>query len=338
MSLIPVDKIRSTAEKAFIQAGVSPSFAAVQADLLIEAELRGHASHGLLRLPRLVARIKAGVADPAATGQQSWRGSAFLSVEGQNGLGPVVAMSALDALCDRVSETGVALSAIRNCNHLGMLAWYARKIAERGKVLIALTTSEALVHPWGGRYAMIGTNPIAIGVPADPQPFVMDMATSQVSMGKLHDYANRGKSIPEGWALDEAGNTTTDAAAATKGSIAPFGGPKGYALGLGFEVLVGVLTASALGTDVEGTLDDDMVCNKGDIFIVMEPASRDFASISAYLDTIRNMPAADPDRPVAIPGDRAGAEYNRCLETGHEPDPEIWRTICALANDTVTEF
>ncbi len=219
-----------------------------------------------------------------------------------------------------------------------MLAWYARKVAERGKVLVALTTSEALVHPWGGRQAMIGTNPIAIGVPADPQPFVMDMATSLVSMGKLHDHANRGQAIPNGWALDEAGNATNDAAVATNGSIAPFGGPKGYALGLGFEVLVGALTASALGTDVKGTLDDDMACNKGDVFIIMEPASGAFAPVSAYLDAIRNMPAADPDRPVAIPGDRAGAERIRRLEAGYEPDPEIWRTICALAENNDLEF
>lgn len=338
MPFIHIDRIRKTAETALEQVGVSPEFAAMQVDLLLEAELSGHASHGLLRLPRLVKRIQSGVASPAATGKQSWRGNSFLSVEGENGLGPVVAMSALDSLCSRVNETGVALAAIRNCNHLGMLAWYARKIAERGKVLIALTTSEALVHPWNGRSAMIGTNPIAIGVPADPRPFVMDMATGKVSMGKLHDYANRGEAIPEGWALDEAGNATTNAAEGTKGAIAPFGGPKGYALGLSFEVLVGALTASALGTDVKGTLDDDQVCNKGDVFIVIEPNASSMASITSYLDLIRNMPSSTPDSSVAIPGDRAEKVRLQRLETGLKPDPKIWEMIRSLAENTEREY
>src|SRR5690606_34961065 len=187
--------------------------------------IKGHVSHGLLRLPRLIQRIKNGVADPNATGTISWRGSALLDVDGQNGLGPVVALHAMNRSCAKVEETGVATAAIKNCNHLGMLAWYAEKVASSGKVILALTTSEALVHPWGGRKAMIGTNPIAIGVPAHPRPFVLDMATSEVSMGKIHDYANRQEPIPSGWALDKDGNSTTDARAATQGAIAPFGGP-----------------------------------------------------------------------------------------------------------------
>lgn len=326
-------ELKKTSEAALIRAGVSSRNAEIQVDLLLDAELRGHASHGLLRLPRLVRRIQNGVASANATGLHSWTGEGFLSVDGQNGLGPVVAMTALDQLCDRVERKGVAIAAIRDCNHLGMLAWYARAIALRGKVLLALTTSEALVHPWGGRKAMVGTNPIAIGVPADPRPFVMDMATSLVSMGKIHDHTNRGQDIPEGWALDENGDPTTDARAGTRGAIAPFGGPKGYALGLGFEVLVAALAGSALGTDVVGTLDDDKACNKGDVFTVMQPDAAAFRPVSAYLEAIRAMPPADPDRPVSVPGDRAERVHAERTAVGHTPDPEIWQQIRALAGE-----
>src|SRR5690606_16166677 len=158
-----------------------------QADLLLEAELRGRASHGLLRLQRIIERIHNGVADPVTAGEHNWRGN-ILEVDGKRGLGPVVASAALDLLAERAHEQGIAIGAIRNNNHLGMLAWYADRIARRGLILIALCNSEALVHPWGGRKAMIGTNPIAIGVPTAAEPFVLDMATSLVSMGQIHNY------------------------------------------------------------------------------------------------------------------------------------------------------
>jgi len=161
--------------------------------------------------------------------------------------GQISTRAALDAIIPRAKEDGIAIAAIRNTNHLGALAYYAEHVAGLGLTCIALTISEALVHPWGGRKAMIGTNPIAIGVPADPTPMVLDMATGLVSMGKIHDHANRGAPIPLGWALDEKGDPTTDASAAKKGAIAPFGGPKGYALGIAFEVLVASLAASAIG-------------------------------------------------------------------------------------------
>ncbi|WP_292333247.1 Ldh family oxidoreductase [Mesorhizobium sp.] len=257
---------------ALCKAGVSEEFAQLQLSLLLEAELRGTTSHGLLRLPRVVERIVSGATDPASTGKGTWRGAALLEVEGEHGLGPIVAKFALDQVTQRATTCGVAVAAIRNCDHLGMLAWYAEQVAKKGQILIALTISEALVHPWGGRQAMLGTNPIAIGVPSEPEPFVLDMATSLVSMGKIHDHANRGMPIPIEWALDANGNPTTNASAAKDGSIAPFGGAKGYALGLAFELLVTALTASATGRDVKGTLDPVHPCNKGDVFIVLEPA------------------------------------------------------------------
>ena len=189
---------------------------------------------------------------PGACGTQAWTARSFLSVDGNRGLGPVVAMAALETDHARApAKTARAIAAIRNANHLGALAYYAEHVASLGLTCIALTISEALVHPWGGRKALVGTNPIAIGVPADPTPLVMDMATGLVSMGKIHDHANRHEPIPPNWALDENGDPTTDAVAAKKGAIAPFGGAKGYALGLAFEVLVASLASSAIGTAVK---------------------------------------------------------------------------------------
>jgi LDH2 family malate/lactate/ureidoglycolate dehydrogenase len=186
---------------------------------------------------------------------------------------------------------------------------------------------------------MIGTNPIAIGVPAEPAPMVLDMATGLVSMGKIHDHANRGAPIPLGWALDENGDPTTDASAAKKGAIAPFGGPKGYALGIAFEVLVASLAASAIGTGVKGTLDSVNVSNKGDLFIVIAPPHAEGAKalVTEYLNDIRGAAPADPEHPVLAPGDRAHKVRAQSLQRGMFIDDGLWSDLQKLAEESRKE-
>jgi L-2-hydroxycarboxylate dehydrogenase (NAD+) len=331
--LVPVEELRALAEGILCANGVPPAHAKIQAGLFVEAERRAVPSHGLLRLRRVIERIKAGLSVPGACGTQEWTARSFLSVDGNRGLGPVVAMAALEAIMPRAREDGIAIAVIRNANHLGALAYYAEHVARQGLTCISLTISEALVHPWGGRKALIGTNPIAIGVPADPTPLVMDMATGLVSMGKIHDYANRHEPIPPNWALDEHGDPTTDAAAAKKGAIAPFGGAKGYALGLAFEVLVASLAASAIGTAVKGTLDSVNVSNKGDVFIVIAPPHAQSARllVTEYLEAIRGTTPADPAHPVLVPGDRAHAACQQALQTGIYLDDGLWEDLQTLA-------
>jgi L-2-hydroxycarboxylate dehydrogenase (NAD+) len=328
---VPVDLVRTRAEAALKRVGVPGPQAALQADLLIEAELRGRASHGLMRLPRIVSRILNGVAHPTESGAHRWRGS-MLDVDGLKGLGPVVAMSALRTLEAKAIADGVALAAISNSNHIGMLAYYAEAAASHGFVAIVLSTSEALVHPWGGSRALLGTNPIAIGCPTSEAPFVMDMATGLVSMGQIHDYAARGAPLPSGWALDADGAPTTDADAAKSGAIAPFGGAKGYALSLALEVLVTALTGAAIGRAVEGTLDEDRVCNKGDVFLVARPRSTAGLTerITAFLHEVRA--SAKPHGAVLIPGDRALVERAQRLRLGLPLPGPLWDRIQALAD------
>lgn len=302
--------------------------AALQVDLLLEGDLRGVSSHGLLRLPRIIRRIMSGAADPVQVGVHEWRGRAFLQTDGKSGLGPVVAGAAIEQLEARISETGIAIAAIRNCNHLGMLGYYAERAARKGYVMIALTTSEALVHPWGGTRAMIGTNPIAIGLPTgkkgEADVFMADAATSLVSMGEIHDHANRNEPIPPGWALDAQGRGTTDAEAAKSGAIAPFGGAKGYALGLAFELLVTSLTRAAIGRDVTGTLDDSSPCNKGDVFILIDGPDVD---LRGYLQALRNEEPAEGFTQVTIPGERGRAARDLRLRDGIELPDALWQEL-----------
>ncbi len=330
------EQLSEMVERILARQGVPAEHAQVQATLFIGAQMRGTASHGLLRLRRVVERLKAGLQVAGETGWQEWTAKSFLSVDGRRGLGPVVARAALDAVIPRARETGIAIAAIRNAGHLGAIAYYADYVARQGLTVICLTISEALVHPFGGRKAMIGTNPIAIGVPATPEPLVLDMATSLVSMGKIHDYANRGAPIPEGWALDADGNPTTDAARAKDGAITPFGGAKGYALGLAFEVLVASLAESAIGAGVHGTLDSQHPSNKGDLFIVIAPPHAESAKalVTEYLAAIRNSPPADPARPVLIPGDRAHAARDKSRAEGVTLDDGLWEDLKKLDTET----
>jgi L-2-hydroxycarboxylate dehydrogenase (NAD+) len=330
--LITPDEAIAVAVAALIKAGVPQAAAQVQAQLLVDSEQRGLPSHGLLRLPRLVERIHNGVADPVSVGEHRWHGDAMLLVDGGNGLGPVVAREALRQVSERAQRTGIACAAIASSNHLGALAWYVRDVASAGQICIALTTSEAIMHPHGGRHAMVGSNPIAIGVPAQPRPLVLDMATSQISMGKVIDYGNRGEELEPGWARDAAGEPTTDPLAARAGSIAPVGGAKGYGLGLAFEVLVASLTGSALGTSVVGTLDSVHPATKGDVFIVANVLDAAVVEhVSAYLNDVRASPAADPAEPIVVPGDRSDRRKQDATVRGLEIPDALWAQLITLS-------
>src|SRR5262249_17023637 len=150
LMIVDAEKLRNLAENVLSGLGAPPDHARIQIDLLLEAEMRGLPSHGLLRLKRIVERIRNGVPNPQTNGRQRWVTPGFLDVDGERGLGPVVALAALEAASKRARENGIAVTAIRNSNHIGMLAWYAEQVAKNGLVLIGMTTSEALVHAWGG--------------------------------------------------------------------------------------------------------------------------------------------------------------------------------------------
>jgi L-2-hydroxycarboxylate dehydrogenase (NAD+) len=333
-TLVSIDEERELILDVLRSLGAPAANALTQARWLIEGDLRGHASHGVQRLPVIAERISRGLCDPGAVPAMAWASPAALVVDGRRGLGPAVGLSAVAALIERAPEQGVALGAVHNANHLGLLAPYVEECSAHGLIGIALTTSEALVHPWGGRIAQVGTNPIAVAVPTTTEPFIFDMATGVVSMGKVLAHRNRGQPLEPGWALDRAGDPTVDAAAASTGSIAPFGGAKGYGLGLAFELIVAALTGSALGRAVGGTLDITDLCNKGDVFICLDPGvfgDAGFAErVAGYLGDVRATKAQEGFDAVRVPGDRARSERERRLREGVLLPETVWRSLREL--------
>lgn len=333
---VPVAEYLDLVTRVLGALGVPEAAAREQAELLLEGDLRGHASHGLRRIEVLAGRLRNGVARAAAEPRLTWTTRSVLTVDGDGGLGPPTARRAVEALLDRVGETGVAAAAVRNANHLGMLAPYVESMAAAGVIGIALTTSEALVHPWGGIRAMVGTNPLAIAVPvAGADPVVLDMATGQISRGKVLDHAARGLPLAPGDAVDAQGLPTTDAAAAVDGAISPFGGPKGYALGVVLEVLVASLTGTALGEEVRGTLDVTDPSTKGDLFVALAPTAFGpaRAAVGAYLDALRAAPPAAGHERVQVPGDRARATRAANLARGVPVSQVTWTRAQEVADE-----
>jgi len=318
--------------------GASQAECAIQADVLTEGDLRGHHSHGLQRLPVLATRIKKGLIRVNSNPEYVWTADSVLSVDGKDGLGTFVADSALNVAKSALGQRGIVAVAIRNSSHLGMIGYYCEKKAREGVICIAMTVSEPLVHPHGGTEALVGTNPIAIGIPSDPEPFVFDMATSTSAIGKILAARHRGESIPEGWAVDALGNGTTDPDAALKGALTPAAGAKGYGLGISIGILAGLLPGAEIGRLVAGTLDTEQRCTKGDFFLLLNPAA--FAGgptlakqVAAYLDDLRHSRPRKGSQSVIVPGDRSRQLREERLRSGIPLPREVWQAAERLRDE-----
>jgi L-2-hydroxycarboxylate dehydrogenase (NAD+) len=336
--VVPSADVRAVIVDVLSRLGVSPEARAVQADILTEADLRGHHSHGVQRLPVLAKRISKRLIRADAVPEYEWTADAVLSVDGQDGLGPFVAESALDRAVPALKARGIVAVAIRNTSHIGMIGYYCERKARQGLVCIALTTTEALVHPHGGLERLVGTNPIAIGIPSDPEPFVFDMATSTSAMGKILASKHRGESIPHGWAVDADGNSTTSPDEALKGALTPAAGAKGYGLGLAIGMLAGLLPGGEIGKAVLGTLDTEYRATKSDLFLLMDPhaffGGPTLAARSAdYLREVRHSRPQKGQEKVIVPGERSRTLCEDRLRKGIPLSKEVWTAVKRLKDE-----
>jgi (2R)-3-sulfolactate dehydrogenase (NADP+) len=294
--------------------------AALVAESLVEAELEGQPSHGLLRLPFLLDRLRAGLINPRPALRVVGDRAAAVVLDADNGPGPVAAMRAVELAVERARASGAGIVAVRRGNHIGSLGFYLRRATAAGVVGMAFTNGPPAMSPPGGSTPYLGTNPIAAGFPTTGDPVIVDMATSQVARGHILKAARVREPIPEGWAVDVEGQPTTDPDAAIAGRLLPLGGEKGFALALLVEVLSGVLSDAAVGPDVVGTFAPaDRESNVGHCFLAIDP------------DALAPGFAQRMDRVVAdlrrlggrAPGDRRHAERARRLSEGLELSEQL---------------
>ncbi|MEA2663552.1 MAG: hypothetical protein QOI11_496 [Candidatus Eremiobacteraeota bacterium] len=252
-------RLKSFVTTILEKVGVAPEDAAIVADVLVAADLRGIESHGVARLESYyVSRIRAGqlVAQPQITTVRETPTS--LVVDAGNGLGHPTAKRTMERILAKAQETGAAFGAVRNSNHYGIAGYYAMMALGRDMVGIASTNSVRYGAPTFGRDILLGTNPLAFAIPARTEPaFVLDFATTTVPRGKLEVYNRKEKQLNPGWAIDAEGNETRDPQVALKGALLPLGGygvdnggHKGYGLGLLVDILCGVLSGGAFGNDL----------------------------------------------------------------------------------------
>jgi LDH2 family malate/lactate/ureidoglycolate dehydrogenase len=277
----------------------------------------------------MATRIQKKLLKVDARPEKTWSTPSVLNIDGKDGFGTAICELGLRELTPAVRKAGVGILTVRNAAHIGMVGYYAERRALEGLVCIAFTTTEPLVHPFGGAEALVGTNPIAIGIPANPRPFVLDMATSVSAMGKIIAMKHRGERIPEGWAVDKDGRPTTDPEEAIHGSLSPAGGPKGYGLGIAIAMLGGLLPGTEIGRKVLGTLDTEYRCTVGDLFIVLDlkafPGAETLAEgVKGYLDDLRSSRPAVGFKQVMVPGDPEFRLREERLEKGIPHPEEVW--------------
>lgn len=233
------------------KAGVSSENAGIVAHSLLAANLRGVDTHGITRLPIYVERLRAGLTKGRAQGAVIAETPTTAVYDGQDGLGQVVGTKAMQLAIAKADAAGLGMVTTKNSTHFGTAAYYAMMALDRDMIGIALTNSPSLMAPWGGRKAFLGTNPMAIAVPAGQEkPFVLDMATSVVARGAIILAAKKGETIPNTWGLNKDGEPTTSAKEANEGALLPLGGHKGFGLAMAIEVLTATLAGGPFGPHV----------------------------------------------------------------------------------------
>lgn len=316
-------------------AGVAPPDARLVAASLVDADLRGIASHGVSRLGIYVKRLQAGGNRAAAEPEIVFEAPAAALVDARDGLSQVASARAVDLAVEKARVAGCAAVSVRGGSHFGAAGYWARLIAERGLVGLATTNTTPLMVPWGGAETVIGTNPLAFAFPSSRfAPVVVDVATSESTWGALMNAMTAGEPIPDTWALGEDGAPTTDAAEAVRAKrLKPFGRHKGYAIAVAVEILAGALAGAAcLGriTDMYGQPDRPM--SVGHLFVALDPklirGDDDFAATVADLqeELVAVAPDSATDR-VLWPGQREAEVSAERRRTGVPVDPSILAAV-----------
>ncbi len=304
------DALTTLAIQAFCGLGLPRHDAADVVRVLVMADLFGLTTHGLSRIESYGERLQLGGINAQAKITVQSPAPALRLIDGDNGVGPLVGMHALRAAMDAASQCGVGVAFARGSNHFGPISPYSLIAAEEGYASIIGSNATTTIAPWGGTDARLGNSPLGFGVPnPGGKPFLLDMAMSVVARAKIRNAFKRGESIPDTWATDALGRPTTDPRTALDGFLLPIGGHKGYGLALLVDLFAGLLSNAAYLTHVQSWVDaPDAPQNLGHFFILIDTRRlgstewlaqrmQDFAAL------LHESPAADPMRPVIVPGE-----------------------------------
>jgi uncharacterized oxidoreductase len=326
-------RLEDLARDIFVARGVPADDAAWIATLLVRANLRGHDSHGVIRIPQYVTALVRGTLNPKPQMRLVVDTPTVAILDGDGGFGQVVARRGIGLAIERTRAQGLAAVALRGANHVGRLADYAEMAAQAG--LIGLLWANARgglnVAPWGGAGRRLGTNPHALAVPGPDGVVAMshDFASSVWAEGKLRVKFNRGESVPPGIMLDGRGEPSTDPRAyytEPAGSLLTAGAHKGFGLSIAIEILGGILSGAGAASG------EPSVFRNGTLIVCIDPTRflplADFhAQVAALMDWVRSAPLAAGATEIMIPGEPEARVERERRATGVPIEEATWRQI-----------
>ncbi|MCF6096313.1 Ldh family oxidoreductase [Thermovorax subterraneus] len=332
---IPVETLKNAAHEILVGLGESPENAKVVSEILVRADMRGISTHGTYLLNVISMRREGGQINIPTNPEVVLDKEAVAVVDGNDGIGMVAANLALEIAMGKAEKYGVSMVLIRNANNVGCLGCYTQRAAENGKIAIMSSNAAPAMAPWGAAEKFLGTNPIAISIPAKTLNFTADMATSVVARGKIREALRNGKTIPDNWAMDPEGRPTTDPAKALEGSLMPIGGPKGSSLAMAVDIISGVLAGSGYGNKLksfhvlEGPTGVGASCIVIDVSHFMDAESFK-EMMEGYFQTVKNLKKAQGVEEIFIPGEIEHRKEKRSLEEGVEVSDKLANSLNEL--------
>ena len=336
---VPLSTLVEFSRDVLQAAGVPGDGAALISDSLVNADARGLASHGVVRLlPVYVRRLKAGTTRPVPEVRVVRRRGNVALLDGDAGAGPVVGHKAMALAIEIAQAGGVGVVGVRHSSHFGTGAFFVEQAARAGMLGLALTNAPANMPPAGGRSRFFGTNPLAIGLPSgSDQPVVLDMSTSVVARGKIVMAHKAGQPIPPGWAIDEQGEPTQDTEAALRGAVLPMAGYKGAGLALMIDLLCGVLTGAAFGPHIVDLYNEgDQTQNVGHFFMAVDidaflPLDEWKARVEEFAEEVRSQPRQPGVDRIYLPGEIEHERIAQSVRTGVFLPEAGWKELDDLA-------
>lgn len=318
---IPIDTARELAESFLSRGGIPIPDAAIITDILLEAELRGRRTHGFIRLPGIRSRYQQ--SDHTEI-QVDVEEEQYIRVNGGNQPGYLVAYRAMELAIENAMRIGVSIVGVYNTSHCGMAGYYADMARKADLIGIFFADCLPRITPEGGTESVLGTNPIAIGIPSNTVPLLFDMSTASITNGDLLVAMQEGVSIPDGIAFNSDGDPTTNPEEALRGSVKPYGGHKGFGLALITQILAGALV-NASTIPLPGT-------NYGLFIITLNPAvfvsSEQFKrEVDSLIDRIKGSRREPHVEEIFIPGERAYRQREQNLKSGIRLDDALVKQL-----------
>jgi LDH2 family malate/lactate/ureidoglycolate dehydrogenase len=290
-------------------AGLSSGDAGIMAHVLVETDLMGVDTHGVLKLPMYIRRALAGGSNPGAQLRIVRESATTALADAEGGFGQVMGWKAMELAIEKARRHDVGIVSVTNSNTLTAQRVYTLRAAEAGMIGICVTNADPQMAPVGGRKKLLGTNPWSVAVPGGQFPVVFDQASTTVAWTKLALAAMRGEALPPGWALDEQGSPTTDPQAGMAGSVTPLGGHKGFALAVMAEILTGVLSGGRVADEI--TNYGTVAANTGVSHLLMainveafQPLESFKLRVDGYVARLVNSPLAEGAAAITVPGMR----------------------------------